>query len=71
MEFLVVHYPTSRRVKVDGTFNGRTQEVIQLEGGTHGISLGPPYNFAPAEQEVVLQDTSPLCPLEVTFEKAI
>ena len=70
MEFLLVHFPTSRRVKIDGEFNGRTEEVIQVEAGTHVVALGPPYSFNPEEQEVVLQDTSALCPLEVSFEKA-
>jgi hypothetical protein len=67
MEYLVVHFPRSRRVKVDGEFNGRTEELIELEAGRHTIGLGPPPNFTPPEQTVILKDTSPLAPREVTF----
>lgn len=70
MEYLVVHFPRSRRVKVDGEFHGRTEELIELEAGTHTVTLGPPPNFAPAKRTVVLKDTSPLSPCEVAFELA-
>jgi hypothetical protein len=67
MEYLVVHYTTSRRVKVDGEFNGVTEVLIELEAGTHTVTLEPPPNFDPGEQTIVLQDTSALSPCEVTF----
>jgi hypothetical protein len=68
MEFLVVHFPRSRRVFVDDVFSGRTDEVIELEAGTHKVALGPPNNFTPATRKIVLRDTSPLTPLEVSFD---
>lgn len=68
MEYLIVHFPRSRRVKVDGEFNRRTEELIELEAGTHTITLGPPPNFTPSDRRIVLKDTSPLSPREVTFE---
>jgi len=68
MEFLLVHFERSRRVKVDDEFNGRTEVVIELEAGTHVVSLGPPDNFKPSEQTVVLKNTSPLQPREITFD---
>lgn len=68
MEYLIVHFPRSRRVKVDGEFHGQTEELIELEAGTHMITLGPPPNFTPSEQRIVLKNTSPLSPREVTFE---
>jgi hypothetical protein len=70
MEFLLVHFPgSSRRVKIDGDFNGRTEELIQIEAGTHTISLGPPPNFTPKQQTVLIEDTSALQPFEVTFKR--
>lgn len=72
MEYLLVHFigsPRSRRVMINGVFNGRTGAVIQLDAGTHTITLGPPANFMPAEFTVVLKDTAVLAPLEVTFER--
>ena len=68
MEYLLVHFERSRRVKVDDEFNGRTEVVIELEAGTHVVSLGPPDNFKPGEQRIVLKNTSQLSPREITFE---
>ncbi|HEV8539562.1 MAG TPA: hypothetical protein VGQ60_00220 [Nitrospiraceae bacterium] len=70
MEYLIVHFPRSRRVKINDEFNGRTEELIELEAGTHTVSLGPPNNFTPAEQRIRLVDTSELEPREVTFDLA-
>ena len=68
METLLVHFTRSRRVKVDDDFNGRTEELIELEAGRHVIALGPPDNFKPKQQVVVLKNTTPLSPREITFE---
>ena len=67
MEYLLVHFSRSRRVKVDGAFQGRTNELLELEAGTHTVTMGPPANFTPLEQTVLLQETSPLSPCEITF----
>ena len=48
MEYLVVLFPRSRRVKINGEFQGRTGELIELEGGKYTVSLGPPPTFRPA-----------------------
>lgn len=69
MEYLVVRFPQSRPVKIDGEFNGRTGQLIELEAGTYTISLGPPPNFAPESQQVVLKDTSALNPKEAVFHE--
>jgi hypothetical protein len=68
MEYLLVKFPRPRRVKVDDEFNGRTGEVIELEAGNHVVSLGPPANFTPGEQRIVLKNTSELDPREISFE---
>jgi hypothetical protein len=69
MEYLIVHFPRPRRVLVDDEFNGRTDEVIELEAGRHTVSLGPPYdNFTPEQYTIILKDTSELEPREVSFE---
>ena len=68
MEYLVVRFPRIRRVLVDDEFNGRTNELIQLDAGTHTISLGPPPNFTPESRRVVLKDTAEQKPKEVTFD---
>jgi hypothetical protein len=68
MEYLLVTFPRSRRVKIDDEFNGRTGEVIELEAGSHVLSLGPPDNFSPEEQRIILRNTSELDPREISFE---
>lgn len=68
MEYLLVHFPRSRRVLVDDEFNGRTDELIELEAGTHTVALGPPYNFTPTFRNVRLVDTSALTPREIHFD---
>ena len=67
MEYLIVRYPTDRRVVIDDEFNGRTNVLIQLPAGAHTVSLAPPRNFSPTSQDILLKDTSPLAPQEVTF----
>lgn len=69
MEYLIVHFPRSRRVKIDDEFNGRTEDVIEIEAGKHVVSLGPPYNFTPDEQTIILKDTSSLESREVSFDR--
>ena len=68
MEYLSVHFPRSRRVKVDDEFNGRTDELIELEAGSHVVTLGPPDNFTPYERRLVLKETSELEPREISFD---
>lgn len=65
MEYLIVHFPRSRRVRVDGDFNGRTEDLLELEAGSHDVSLGPPENFMPKRRRVILKGTSELEPREI------
>jgi hypothetical protein len=71
MEYLLVYFPRSRRVKIDDEFNGRTDEVIEIETGSHVVSLGPPCNFTPNDQTIILKETSELEPREITFDLAV
>ena len=68
MEYLVVHFPRSRRVIVDDEFNGRTEDLIELEAGRHVVSLGPPYNYSPEAQTIILKNTAELEPREASFD---
>ena len=67
MEYLVVLYPTSRKVLIDGSFEGFTNELIELEGGEYKVSLGPPANFAPKSRLVDLVRTAELNPHTIRF----
>ena len=70
MEYLIVHFPRRRRVKIDDEFNGYTEELIEIEAGRQVVSLGPPYNFTPDDRTIILKDTSELDPREITFDLA-
>ncbi|MGO9612920.1 MAG: hypothetical protein ACLPX5_07795 [Dissulfurispiraceae bacterium] len=70
MEYLLVRFVDTRHVKVDNVLQGLTNEVIELEEGTHYISLSsPPSDFKPLEVKKTLSGTSSLSPMEVIFEK--
>ncbi len=71
MEFVIVRCAgEDRGVVIDGTSQGRTDQVLEVERGTHEISIkGPPCDFKPPEQTAVLRNTTPLSPKEVNFAK--
>ena len=68
MEYLLVNYPEEREVIIDNNVQGRTGESIEVEKGTHIISLkSPPDDFRPKQKKITLAGTSSLAPQEVTF----
>jgi hypothetical protein len=70
MEYLLVNYPEDREVLIDAVVQGRTNETIEVEKGTHVISLkSPPQDFKPKKKKITLAGTSALAPQEVTFAK--
>ena len=71
MEYLIVTFADDRQVVIDGRPQGRTNEVIELEGGTHLVTLQvPPYDFQPEEEVlIILEETTALSPKEVRYEK--
>lgn len=70
MEYVIVKYPESRKVLVDGEVTGLTSEVLMLEEGTHTFELDGPKHYKPLSQTLVVKGTNPVKPMEVTFEKA-
>ena len=69
MEYLIVRFVRSRLVKVDDEFMGRTDEVLELERGTHEVALGYPPNFTPEMVKIRLKNTTEFTPREVRFEE--
>ena len=67
MEHVKVTFPTDRLVYIDGEENGRTNEVLRVDAGTHVFELGNLANFRPASRKVVVKDTTALEPLKVPF----
>lgn len=71
MEYLKICFPEARAVKIDGDSFGpdTTNVVLEVEAGTHVVSLEPPPDFTPLSHVVVLADTTQFSPREVTFGK--
>jgi len=70
MEYLLVHFPEPRRVLINGTDQGRTNAMLELERGTYIVTLAPPQDYKPKKRKVALKRTSPVSPLEIRFAKA-
>ena len=70
MEYMKVVFSEVCEVIVDGVVSGQQSgEIIELDAGHHVISLKVPLNYKPIEQEIILENTSVLDPMEVRFEK--
>ena len=71
VEYIWVTFVRSRRVKIDGEFFGRTDELLELEPGRHKVTLGYPPNFKPKLVVIEnLRDTNEFEPLEIDFEES-
>ena len=71
MEYLIVEYPTSRRVVIDGEELGRTDvHYFELEAGRHVVALSAPLNFRPLQHTIVLRNTNPIAPRRIRFVPA-
>jgi uncharacterized membrane protein len=66
-EYLVILFPRSRRVKLNGEYSGKTNRLMEIEGGKYNITLGPPENFEPDAHDIDLRGTSAQSPKIVTF----
>lgn len=70
MEYVLIRYPEARAVFVDGEKRGVTNIILRTNRGTHSFDLGEPFDYHPRSQEISVEGTSSINPLEVTFEKA-
>jgi hypothetical protein len=69
-EFIVAVFPEDNRpVFVDDKQCGVTNFPIPVSRGNHKISLGPPPDFVPPFQSVVVQSAPEVAPLRILFSK--
>ncbi|HEX9671263.1 MAG TPA: hypothetical protein VGC93_17475 [Thermoanaerobaculia bacterium] len=68
-EFIRVTFADPRDVFIDGQLSGRTQATLRVEKGTHTIHLGEPRNYTPNWRRPRVEKTSPIKPLEVSFDQ--
>jgi len=66
-EFVRVNYDRSRRVVIDGSPNGFTNEAISVSRGPHRITLGVPVNYEPSFRKPTVVNTTASTPLEIEF----
>ena len=70
-EYILVEFDESREVVIDDIASDyKTGEVIELEAGTHTISLNGIKDFLPPDQDVNPSGTSPLQPEKVIFTRS-
>jgi len=68
--FLLVEFDETREVIIDGFPSGyNTGEVIELDEGTHTITLSGPVDYTPVDQDVEASGLSPLDPEPIYFFK--
>lgn len=70
MENVIIKYPETRTVFIDGEDSGMTNTVLRIEAGTHTFNLGEPKDYMPSFRRRKVTGTSPVKPMEVTFEKS-
>jgi hypothetical protein len=63
MEFVVVSYPASRDVRVDGQISGKTNVTIRVQRGHHTFDLGEPLDYQPASVEKRIRKTTTIRPM--------
>lgn len=68
MEYVIVKYPESRDVYINGARNGKTNESLRVDTGTHVFDLGAPGDYRPPSIEVAVENSSVLEPMEIVFE---
>jgi hypothetical protein len=67
-EYIIVEFNEERLVMIDDlTSTYKTDQVIELEPGTHTISLAGEKNFSPSERDITPSGTTSLQPDIVTF----
>lgn len=71
MEYLLVIFEESRDVLVNGQPHGKANTILQFAAGTYDVTLGDPKDFTPAVREVRLQNTAPLDPCKVEFQRVV
>lgn len=69
LEYVIVRFPTHRLAYIDGERGGYTNETLRVDTGTHVFDLGEYANYAPPSQQVLVEGTTVLEPLEIVFTK--
>jgi hypothetical protein len=67
MEFVVVNFPTSRRVFIDNIPQGLTGSPQGVEEGVHVFDLGDPLDYMPESLQANVTGTTATDPMPIAF----
>ncbi len=71
MEYVIVEFAEDRGVLIDDNENGRTNQTLMVEAGTHEFTLSDAADFTPEKREILVQYTASDDPLKIGFEKSV
>jgi hypothetical protein len=63
VEYVVISYPTVRKVRIDGQDAGFTNDTLMVEAGNHLFDLGNPRDYQPGSVTKIVQGTTAIGPL--------
>ncbi len=71
MEYVIVAFPDGRDVFADDGDDsvGTTNQMFEIEEGTHYFNLGQPLNYRPATYMCSVTGTIPANPMKIVFTK--
>lgn len=69
MEYVVVEFAEDRGDLIDDNENGRTNQTLMVEKGTHAFTLSGAADFQPPIRELMVEYTAAADPLKIVFEK--
>lgn len=69
MEYVIVTFPTKRNVYIDSEHNGRTNEALRVDAGTHIFDLGSQKTYKPDSRKVTVSGTTVLKPKKIAFTR--
>jgi len=67
MEYVIVEFVEDRGVLVDDVENGRTNQTLMVEKGTHEFTLSGAADFTPEKKEILVRYTASSDPMKITF----
>jgi hypothetical protein len=63
MEYVVIKWAASRKVRIDGQDAGFTNDTLRVEKGHHIFDLGDPRDYLPASIALLVEKTTSVGPL--------
>ena len=69
MQFITVTFAEERDVIIDGEIAGKTDQVLQVEKGTHRIRLDDKQNYTPQWRQPNVRGPTIITRMEILFDE--